>query len=371
MNDEVPWYNVTNIGDIDSPALVIYKERVQHNIALAIKTVSDVSKLRPHVKTHKSEETTLLMMEAGITKFKCATIAEAEMLGSCGASDVLLAYQPVGPKISRFISLVRKFAGTRFSCLVDNIASASEISNSAVASDITVNTFIDVNIGMNRTGVLPQEAFTLYERCGLLQGLQIIGLHGYDGHINDSGVELRTQRANAAYQLLENAKDEMIAAGSKKPTVVIGGSPTFPIHAKRKDVECSPGTFIYWDYSYNQLFQDMKFLPAALVISRVVSVVNDTTLCLDLGHKSIAAENALQHRVHFLNAPALQFVSQSEEHLVVEVTANHTYKMGDVFYGLPFHVCPTCALYDSAAVIEQGYVKKEWRMRARDRSISI
>jgi len=117
--------------------------------------------------------------------------------------------------------------------------------------------------------------------------------------------------------------------------------------------------------------QSRNFLPAALVISRVVSLPNDTTLCLDLGHKSIAAENPLQHRVHFLNAPALQFISQSEEHLVVAVTANHSYKIGEIFYGLPFHVCPTCALYESAAVIEQGYVKKQWRIKARDRSISI
>jgi D-serine deaminase-like pyridoxal phosphate-dependent protein len=115
----------------------------------------------------------------------------------------------------------------------------------------------------------------------------------------------------------------------------------------------------------------MAFLPAALVISRVVSLVNETTLCLDLGHKAIAAENALERRVHFLNEPGTSFIAQSEEHLVVSLPSTHTYKPGDVWYGVPFHVCPTCALYDTAPVIEKGLVKDEWQIKARSRKISI
>ena len=56
--------------------------------------IDDVQRLRPHVKTHKTKEASLLMMHSGINKFKCATIAEAEMLGMVAAPDVLLAYQP-------------------------------------------------------------------------------------------------------------------------------------------------------------------------------------------------------------------------------------------------------------------------------------
>ena len=74
------WYLVNDINKTDSPVLVIYKDRVQHNIDLAIKTVGHPSRLRPHVKTHKSPQATRLMLQADITKFKCATIAEAEML---------------------------------------------------------------------------------------------------------------------------------------------------------------------------------------------------------------------------------------------------------------------------------------------------
>ncbi|MBO9620357.1 MAG: D-TA family PLP-dependent enzyme, partial [Niabella sp.] len=82
------WYRIKNIDELDTPALVVYPERVKQNIELAIKMVGTIDRLRPHVKTHKSKEVTQLLLDAGVTKFKCATIAEAEMLGIVKAPDV-------------------------------------------------------------------------------------------------------------------------------------------------------------------------------------------------------------------------------------------------------------------------------------------
>src|SRR5574338_42614 len=106
------WYEIKNSNDVDSPALVIYKDRVKENIRLAISMVQDVSQLRPHIKTHKTAEAIQLMLEAGIQKFKCATISEAELLGLQQAPDVLLAYQPVGPKVQRLVQLIKTYRHT-------------------------------------------------------------------------------------------------------------------------------------------------------------------------------------------------------------------------------------------------------------------
>src|ERR1700710_1787043 len=111
---EQSWYTIKDIDQLDTPALVIYPERVKENIRILKRMIDDVARLRPHVKTHKCTETALLMMNAGINKFKCATIAEAEMLGMCKAPDVLLAYQPIGPKLDRFIQLILLYSNTRF-----------------------------------------------------------------------------------------------------------------------------------------------------------------------------------------------------------------------------------------------------------------
>src|ERR1700754_3215354 len=103
------WYEISNIDQLDTPALVIYPDRVKENIRLAVEMAGDPARLRPHVKTHKSPETTRLMHAAGIRRFKCATIAEAEMLALEGAEDVLLVYQPIGPKAARLAALIRKY----------------------------------------------------------------------------------------------------------------------------------------------------------------------------------------------------------------------------------------------------------------------
>ena len=95
------WYTIENIDRIDTPCLVLYKDRIKNNISEAIRLIKNVDNLRPHVKTNKIAEVCRMMMDAGITKFKCATIAEAEMLAIINVKDVLNAYQPVGPKAER------------------------------------------------------------------------------------------------------------------------------------------------------------------------------------------------------------------------------------------------------------------------------
>ena len=89
-----------------------------------------------------------------------------------------------------------------------------------------------------------------------------------------------------------------------------------------------------------------------------------------MGHKAVAAENPLP-RVHFLNAPNAEPIGQSEEHLVVKVPDATKYKVGDVWYGVPVHICPTVALYDTAIVVNDHKVIGEWEVVARKRKITI
>ncbi len=198
-----------------------------------------------------------------------------------------------------------------------------------------------------------------------------MGLHAYDGHIHASDIAERTRLCEAAYEPVDKMKNLLIEASFRVPVIVAGGSPGFPVYAKIKDIECSPGTFVFWDKSYLDLFPDQHFHPAALVLARVISLPGETTLCLDLGHKSIAAENNLYHRVSFLNAPELVLISQSEEHLVADAGIGHSWKVGDILFGLPMHICPTCALYDTASIVENGVITGTWNISARDRKINF
>jgi D-serine deaminase-like pyridoxal phosphate-dependent protein len=364
-------YTIDDIDQLDSPALVVYPELVRYNIDLAIRMIGDVQRLRPHVKTHKSAEATRLMLDAGIQKFKCATIAEAEMLGMCGAPDVLLAYQPVGPKVRRFIAVIEKCPATQFSCLTDDLGAAQAMAAAFFEHGLKVPVYMDLNIGQNRTGIAPEAAFDLYAACAAMNGIQPVGLQAYDGHIRSADLKVRKAACNAAFLRVTELKDALVAAGYPEPLIVAGGSPTFAIHAAREQVECSPGTFIYWDKGYSDLCPDQHFKPAALLVTRVISLPDNTKICLDLGHKAVAAENPIEHRVFFPDAPGLKPIGQSEEHLVMEAEAGHSWKVGDVLYGLPYHICPTVALHERAFTVENGKVTGEWRAVARDRKITV
>ena len=364
------WYSIVGTEELDTPALVVYPTRVKHNLAQLKACVNDLDRLRPHVKTHKSPDATLLMLEAGVRKFKCATIAEAEMLALSHAPDVLLAYQPVGPKAERFIQLSKHYSETKFSCLVDTCAAAKQLSLLAAASALTIPVFLDLNVGMNRSGIAPEAAFALYEQCRALPNLTVVGLHAYDGHIRDEDLAVRTARCQQAFAPVEQLAAHLRAEGLA-PVLVAGGSPSFPVHAANPSVECSPGTFIYWDGGYGQTCKEQAFSPAALVLSRVISLPDATKLCVDLGHKSVASEGPLEKRVTFLNAPELWAVGHSEEHLILEAGPNHKYRVGDVLYGLPYHICPTVALYERAVTVENHALTGEWKNSARDRKINF
>ena len=364
------WFEINNIEQIDSPALVVYPERIAANIELAKKIIGDVNKLRPHVKSNKMKEVCSLMMQAGISKFKCATIAEAEMLALAGSPDILLAYQPVGPKINRLLQLIKTYPKSRFSCLVDHPENAFFINTLCRNEEVMLDVFIDLNVGMDRTGIHPSEAADLAKKIVSLKNLRLAGLHGYDGHIHDTNLVQRQHEADISYAALENVCREIQPLIPYPLLTVAGGTPTFPVHAGRTNCECSPGTFVFWDWGYGHKYPDMPFEYAALVICRIISIMDSRHICVDLGHKSVAAENPLP-RVYFLNAPEAKPIAQSEEHLVLEVPDSSACTIGQVFYGVPCHICPTVALYEQAFVIENGRMCDSWKVIARDRRINF
>lgn len=365
------WYEIHQVEEIDTPALVVYPERVKANIQTALDMVKDPARLRPHVKTHKTIEVSKLLLKAGIQKFKCATIAEAEMLAMAGARDILLAYQPVGPKIRRLFNLISNYPKVTYSCLIDHSDPAAKISEMAVSENLVLPVYLDINLGTNRTGISPgKEAEMLFDLASKMKGLAVKGFHIYDGHLRQKDLAQRMAACDHAFLEVDQMVHSLQALGHPKPMVIAGGSTTFPIHAQREGIVCSPGTFVYWDFGYGGILTEQKFEPAALVISRVISLPSKGLICVDLGHKSIASENPLGKRIHFLNADHLEPVSQSEEHLVLQTDPNHHFKIGDVLYGVPYHICPTVALFERALTIEKGIFTGEWRVLARDRKLN-
>jgi D-serine deaminase-like pyridoxal phosphate-dependent protein len=365
------WYQINNVHEVNSPSLLVYPDRIEANIKKMLDIAGSADKLRPHVKTHKMAEIIKLQMKYGIYKFKCATISETEMVARCGAPDILLAIQPVGPNIGRFFKLKQEFNNTKISCIADNEEVIIQLSDMARKTGRETHIWLDINNGMNRTGVIPGEkAVRLFKRIIDSPMLVAEGVHVYDGHIHEPDFSLREKICNDSFATIISLIEDLKNEGISPVKIIAGGTPTFPIHALRKDVETSPGTILLWDWGYSSSFSDINFFHAALLLTRIISKPGKELLCLDLGHKAVASEMP-QPRIKLLEIEKYAIVSHNEEHMVIRTTQADKFKIGDPLYGIPWHICPTVDRYDSVYVINDHKATSQWNIEARNRKITI
>ena len=360
------WYELINDRDLVTPALLLYPARVRQNTVNMIAMAGGTERLRPHIKTHKMAEIIEIQMQMGIQKFKCATIPEAELLARCGAKDVLLAMQPVGIQIKRLFHLVETYPETSFSTLVDNTDSVAQIKKEVRSRGVTMDLWLDLNNGMNRTGIIPgAKAVNLYKSLANDPEVILRGMHLYDGHIRTSDPDLRKQDCDRDFKAVSEMQKALENDGCTVTDIITGGSPTFPVHAQRKHNELSPGTVLLWDAGYASKFDDLRFDHAAVLACRIVSKPAEHLLCFDLGHKAVASEMPLP-RVRFLGEHDFEQISQSEEHLVVKCPDNALYGIGDICYAVPVHICPTVSKYPKALTVEKNKITGSWAVAARD-----
>ena len=369
-----PDYRLNNPDALLSPSLVIFRDLVVHNIREMVRIARGPERLRPHVKTHKMPAVVRLCEEHGIHKHKVATIAEAEMTAAAGGQDVLLAYPLVGPNIKRFVRLIAAYPQTTFRVLADDPAPARALSAALAEAERAVPVLIDLEIGMGRTGIAPDDqALAL---CGLIQDLphlEFDGISGYDGHVHDENLEARRRTAAKGVEQVLAFRDRLLAKGLPVNRLVLGGTPTFPIYAELAvpGVECSPGTTTLYDIGYARSYPDLPFVPAAALLTRVVSRPRPGRLCLDLGHKAVAADPPAGTRLTIPDLPDATIGTHSEEHLVVDTAQAGELPPGTPLLAFPTHICPTSALHRRAYVIARGDLVDEWEVGARDRVLTV
>ncbi len=372
VNSEKAWYRISNPEDVSSPALLVYPDRIESNIRKMIAIAGGSDKVRPHIKTHKMSEIVKLQLKYGIARFKCATIAEAEMTAACGGKDILLAYQPVGPNIQRLFNLKKKFPNTKISCIADCEEIIKLLSETAGSYNTIINIYLDINNGMNRTGIEPGKAAAdLFRLCVNSSNVQVEGLHVYDGHIHEKDLLLRQKSCNDAYSPVISLISELKNFYNQPIVVVAGGTPTFPVHAMRDgDVQTSPGTILLWDYGYSSFFEDLEFLQAAILFFRIVSKPGEDLVCIDLGHKAVASEMP-NPRIRIPEMDMYDIISHNEEHMVLRSPGSGKLNVGDVLYGIPYHICPTVDRFDQVYVVRDMKVKEQWKVEARTRKITV
>jgi D-serine deaminase-like pyridoxal phosphate-dependent protein len=302
-------------------------------------------------------------------------VAEAEMLAQCGVPDVLIAYPIVGPNVRRVRALVEKYPQTKFSVLCDHPDGLSGLVAGWADAPRPLDVMMDVNVGHDRTGIKPgPAAVELYERIAKSANLTATGFHVYDGHNHQESLADRDAAVKALVGPVLDMRKAIEAKGLPVPRLICGGTPTFPVWAKLEypGMQCSPGTFVLHDQGYGAKYADLSGLtPAALVVSRVISKPLPTRLTTDLGHKAIAADPPAGKRAVLLNLPDATPAIQSEEHYAIDTPSAPKWKIGDVVYAVPTHVCPTVALHRRACVVEGNRFGGTWEIASRDRKLTV
>ena len=264
INDNL--YTFEGQQDIVSPQLVYYPAIIRENIRKMIDIAGGAARLWPHIKTHKMAEVVQMQIEAGIDRFKCATIAEAEMAAKAGAKHLTLAYPLVGPNIKRFAALQAAFPEVEFFAIGDDTEQIRKLGQTCKA-----NVLMDVDMGQHRTGVPLDKVEAMYREWNTLPGIVMRGMHCYDGHRHESSVQEREVATAPVDKQIEEIKARLKADGICCEILIMGGTPSFPVHAEMTGEFLSPGTCVIQDAGYRNAYPDLKFTPAAALLTRVVS----------------------------------------------------------------------------------------------------
>ena len=361
-----------------TPSLLIDRDRVQHNIATTLRLLGgDRNRWRPHVKTTKLGYIMRMLVDAGIGQMKCATSLELSVSCQVGARDVLVAYPLVGANAERVRQVAGQNPSVTVSVLVENDEQVEQWRGTSIGA------FIDVNPGMNRTGVPEQQidAVLRLARLILASGLPFRGLHYYDGHLSKYAMAERCTHAHPGYEHLFTMVNAMVAAGIEVAEVITAGTPAFPCSLSFSRFsnapfahKVSPGTIVYGDAtSLVQLPQEYGYLPAAVVMTRVVSHPAPGIITCDAGHKTVSADAGVPTCV-VLGHPGLEPLTPSEEHLPMRVAGGTKPPVvGELLYLVPRHVCPTVNNFDHAAIIRSGRLAaiEPVSSRGRERPIQL
>ena len=378
MLTEFPWreqYRIANLDDVLSPALMLYPEIIASNIDRTVRLLEgDADRWRVHIKTSKLAYTLRMLVERGVRNFKCATTLELLVGCQSGAADILVAYPVMGANARRVREIAAQFPSVRISVLIEDQQQLSQWIGSSLGI------FLDINPGMNRTGIEPDQIETIVRmiRHATDRGLEFRGLHYYDGQYGGYEPHELTAAAHAGYDTLLALVARIRAADLNVSEIITAGTPTFPASLTYQKFRgndfvhrVSPGTIVYCDATaLAQLPSEWGYAPAALVVSRVVSHPRQGIITCDAGHKTVSADAGVPTCV-VVGHPELTPLSPSEEHLPMQSKTSPGAAIGDALYLLPRHVCPTVNNFDCALIVREGQIESPENVSARGREAPI
>lgn len=354
-----------------TPALVVDLDAVEHNIAAMLRRVGTPARWRPHVKTLKQPTLVGLLLDAGVYRFKAATPAEVELVLDAAADralprpvDVLLAYPATAPQLFAMVTLRRAHPHARIGLLADSPEHLRALVD-GLGRPVELPAFdlwLDVDLGMHRTGRPPADWHALQlPEC---PWLHLVGLHGYDGHLDGTERAAAHQGYDALLELARRMPDgvhQLCTSG----THAYAHALAHPGLAQPPwDHQVGPGTIVLSDRRSHVAAADLGLRTAAFVLSRVIARPGHDRITLDAGSKALAPD-CPEPACAVLAQPHLRPLAASEEHRPVLVEDGPRPALGSRQWLVPDHVCTTVNLHAEALYVRTDAMAGSGPVRAR------
>lgn len=361
--------------DLDTPALCLDLDKMESNLEkLRTSLAATGIAARPHAKTHKCSEIAKRQLAAGAVGVCAAKLSEAEALIDGGIDRVLLTTANVSPaKIRRAMALRKRCEG--FIQAVDNPVNAQDLSDAAQEAGIVADVVVDVDPGMQRTGIAAGEpALELARKVDSLPGLRLRGMLAYDGasqHVK--GFEERRART-IEHMAGPVATCAMLKkAGLNTEIFSGGGTGTYNIdheHDGVTDLQC--GSYLFMDAQYlaigdskgHDVYED--FQPSLTVVTTVLNANFEGRATADAGAKAmsinepdpiVVGEHGISYRARSDEFGSIRYDDPSR-----------IYKAGDRLELIVPHCDPVVNLYDQLYAIRGDVVEAVWAIDARGKS---
>jgi D-serine deaminase-like pyridoxal phosphate-dependent protein len=365
------------VDEIDTPALIVDLEACGRNLErMAIYARERGLRLRPHAKMHKTPAMAQWQVRLGAVGVCCQKVSEAEAMVDGGIADVLVTNEVVGRrKLARLAALARR---ARLGVCVDDAGNVADLGGAAHAAGVTLDVYLEVDVGAARCGVAPGEPALALARAVVTQpGLRLMGLQAYHGraqHLRTEG-ERRAAIAEAT-RLARITRDLIVAAGLPCPIVTGAGTGTFELEGEGglyNELQAGSYAFMDADYARNDCahpFEHALFV-LATVMSRggALDGASAQRVVVDAGLKAHSVDSGLP-RVHAdaFGAPleGLEFRGASDEHGVIDVRPGaRAPRLGDRLRLVPGHCDPTVNLHDWIVAVRGTRVEAVWPVTAR------
>ncbi|MFB6219754.1 MAG: alanine racemase [Halobacteriaceae archaeon] len=353
------------ISELETPAVVVDLDAMERNIEDYASFADEHGvALRSHAKTHKIPALAHRQHDRTGAGIVCQSLGEVEVFADAGVEDIYLTYMVVGDsKLDRLVRVSENIQTLQTT--VDGPGNIEPLQAAAAREGATVEAVLEIDIGLNRVGVAPEDAPEMAEFVAEQPNLDFAGVMAYEGHINGLA-ESHEEYEQLCWEAMEDVAgivDAIEDRGVPVGEVKVGSTGTSKHSGKHPVVtEINPGMYPFNDVG--QLHRVSKADCAATVLTSVISAPTDDRVVVDAGSKTMSMD------VDRLPVPKgrddLDYYNYSEEHGWVDTSAaDDDLAVGDRLEFIVPHVCTTINLHDTLVGVRDGRVEAVWDVAAR------